>query len=246
LTGNSNITENDNRVALKTGPKRFGCLQILGLLVITVIITAGVSFFVLKTYFFPSEFKPVILTSQEEKVLAEKIKNIDPSKPDVSLRKNDARHKSSQSDRLNSTPALKPVPYSEKGLKREIKFTERELNGLLAKNTDLSKKLAIDLSEDLVSAKLILPVDADFPVLGGKILRLRSGLVLKYSQGRPIVILKGITIMGVPIPNAWLGGIKNIDLIKKYGADQGFWKTFSNGVEDIRVEEGLLKIKLKE
>ena len=106
--------------------------------------------------------------------------------------------------------------------------------------------MAIDLSEDLISAKLILPVDEDFPIIGGKILRLRSGMVFTYTMGKPVVILKGITIMGVPIPNAWLGGIKNIDLIEKFGTDEGFWKTFSDGVEDIRVEEGFLKIKLKE
>ena len=52
--------------------------------------------------------------------------------------------------------------------------------------------------------------------------------------------------MGVPIPNAWLGGIKNIDLVKEFGADKGFWKTFSDGVENIKIEEGRLKIKLKE
>jgi hypothetical protein len=106
--------------------------------------------------------------------------------------------------------------------------------------------LAIDLSDDLISAKLLLPVDEDFPILGGKILRLKSGMVFTYNNGKPIVILKGISIMGVPIPNAWLGGIKNVDLVENFGADRGFWKTFSDGVEDIKVEEGLLKIKLKE
>jgi hypothetical protein len=106
--------------------------------------------------------------------------------------------------------------------------------------------LAIDLSDDLVSAKLLLPVDEDFPLLGGKILRVRTGVVFTYDKGKPVVILKGVTIMGVPLPNAWLGGIKNIDLVKEFGADKGFWKTFSDGVEDLKIEEGRLKIKLKE
>ena len=116
----------------------------------------------------------------------------------------------------------------------------------MAKNTDLAKKLAFDLSENLISAKLLLPVDEDFPVLGGKILRLRSGMEFRYNKGKPVVILKGITFMGVPIPNAWMGGIKNIDLVEKFGTEKGFWKTFSDGVEDIKVEEGFLKVKLKE
>ncbi len=232
MAGNVNIKEDNNSVASKMAKKRFGCLQVFGLSAIAALITAGVSILVFKTYFFPSEFKPVNLNSQEEKVLAEKFENLDSIVAGASSQKNDA--------------LAEPVPYSEEGIKREIGFTERELNGLLAKNTDLAKKLAIDLSDDLISVKLILPVDEDFPIIGGKIIRLRSGVVFTYTNDKPVVILKGITIMGVPIPNAWLGGIKNIDLIEKFGTDEGFWKTFSDGVEDIRVEEGLLKIKLKE
>jgi hypothetical protein len=52
--------------------------------------------------------------------------------------------------------------------------------------------------------------------------------------------------MGIPIPNAWLGGLKNIDLISEFGDRNGFWSAFADGVEDIRVEEGQLKIQLKE
>ena len=245
MTGDAKITEDNNGVVLKRAKKRFGSLQVLGLVAIAVIITAGVSVLVFKTYFFPSEFKPVNLDSQEEKVLSEKFEKLDSTSAAVSSQGNDVIHKSSKLGRFESTPTIEPVPYSEEGFKREISFTERELNGLLAKNTDLAKKLAIDLSDDLISATLILPVDEDFPVFGGKTLRLRSGMVFKYTKGKPVVILKGISIMGVPLPNAWLGGIKNIDLIEKFGTDEGFWKTFSDGVEDIRVEEGLLKIKLK-
>jgi len=53
-------------------------------------------------------------------------------------------------------------------------------------------------------------------------------------------------VMGVPIPNAWLGGLKNVDLISEFGTDPGFWQSFSEGVEDVRVEDGRIKVKLKE
>ena len=52
--------------------------------------------------------------------------------------------------------------------------------------------------------------------------------------------------MGVPLPNAWLGGLKNIDLIQEFGADPGFWKGFADGVAAIEVREGSLRIVLKE
>jgi hypothetical protein len=82
--------------------------------------------------------------------------------------------------------------------------------------------------------------------MGGKTIRARAGAELAYRDNRPVVIFKGISLMGVPVPNAWLGGFKNIDLVREFGGDKGFWKSFSDGVETIRVKEGLLYIKLKE
>jgi hypothetical protein len=110
----------------------------------------------------------------------------------------------------------------------------------------MARKLAIDLSDKLISAKLLVPVDPDFPILGGKTLRVNAGVEMAYQNSKPIVILKGVSIMGVPIPNAWLGGLKNIDLISEFGDQQGFWAAFAEGVDNIRVDDGLLIIKLKE
>lgn len=141
---------------------------------------------------------------------------------------------------------LQPQPYSEVGASREVAFSERELNAMLAKNTDLARKLAIDLSADLLSVNILIPLDPEFPVLGGKTLRVNAGVELAYREARPIVILKGVSVMGVPIPNAWLGNLKNVDLAREFGGDEGFWKSFSDGVEHIRVEEGSLLVKLKE
>ena len=75
-------------------------------------------------------------------------------------------------------------------------------------------------------------MDEDFPVLGGQVLKVRAGMELAYRDGRPSVVLKGLTLMGVPMPNAWLGGIKDIDLVKEFGGAAGFWKSFADGVEN--------------
>ena len=150
-------------------------------------------------------------------------------------------------EKASDTPnTLVPEPYSEVNAKREITFSEKELNAMLAKNTDLADKVAIDLADNLASARIVMPLDPDFPFLGGKTLKAKAGAELAYANGRPIVILKGVSVWGVPIPNAWLGNLKNVDLIKEFGGDEGFWKSFSDGIENIRVVEGELKIKLKE
>lgn len=209
--------------------RRFDALHVFLMVVLAIIVTALIALWVFRTYLFPKEFKPVALTQQEEQVLDHKLSRLGLQTDDVAAGK-----------------PLKPEAYSEAGAKREVIFSEREVNALVAKNTDLADKLAIDLADDLVSARLLLPLDEDFPVLGGKTLKAKAGIGLAYKEGKPVVILKGVSIMGVPVPNAWLGNLKNIDLIEQYGGKEGFWKSFAEGVDQLVVEEGKLKIKLKE
>jgi hypothetical protein len=215
--------------------------KVLLIVLITILVTLGGSYWFLKTYVFARDFKPVQLSAREEQVLDSKLRALgyqpDNSRPDTTK---------PSADEFDEHGVLRPERYSEAGAKREVAFNERELNALLARNTDLARKLAIDLSDDLVSAKLLVPMEPDFPVLGGKTLRFNAGVEVAYINGQPKVVLKGISVMGVPIPSAWLGGLKNVDLVTEFGADPGFWKSFSEGVENIRVEEGRIKVKLRE
>lgn len=217
--------------------RRFDTLHLVLLALVAILLTLGIAYWVFTVYLFPSEFRPVTLSTREEQALDAKLERLE------SL--DSGRPRTRKSAQLPSGP-LEPEAYSEEGASRAVTFSEKELNALLANNTDLARKLAIDLADDLVSAKLLVPMDPDFPILGGKILKVRAGVELAYRDGKPVVVLKGISLMGVPLPNAWIGGIKNIDLVQEFGNDKGFWKAFADGVEDIHVEEGQLKIKLKE
>ena len=213
--------------------------HVLWIILATIILTAGTTYWAVQTYVFAKDFKPVVLKQKEELVLNNKLKQL-------GFAPDSGRQAAGRSSEFDASGKLSPEAYSEAGATREVSLTERELNALLAKNTDLAQKLAIDLSSNLMSAKLLVPVDPDFPVLGGKTLRVNGGLEVAYQNGKPIVILKGVSIMGIPVPNAWLGGMKNIDLVKEFSASEGFWKAFSDGVENIHVEDGRLLIKLKE
>ncbi|WP_246261856.1 arginine N-succinyltransferase [Thiomicrorhabdus cannonii] len=203
--------------------------QVLLIVLLTILLTAGLSYWALSQTLFLKSFTPVELKPKEEQALNSKLRAIG-----VEVEEYDAQGN------------LKPEAYSEVGAKREVYFSERELNAMLAKNTDLARKVAIDLSDNLVSAKILVPLEEDFPVMGGKTLRINAGVELAFQNGKPIVKLKGVSLMGVPVPNAWLGNLKNIDLVQEFGADPGFWKAFADGVENISVVEGELQIKLKE
>lgn len=214
--------------------KGLGWPQVLTIVLVAMLVTVGITLWLVKTYLFPSAFEPVTLDAREQMALERKLESLDSS-----VAKQPAQAGSGHND-------LQPEAYSEAGASREIRFSERELNALLANNTDLARRVAVDLSDDLISAKILMPLDEDFPVLGGKTLRLKTGVGFAYDNGRPVVRLKGVSVMGVPLPNAWLGGLKNIDLVHEFGTDQGFWKSFADGLDAVQVEQGNLMIRLKE
>ncbi len=212
-------------------------LKILGIVVIASVISTLVAVGAIYLYLFPGSFSPVTLSAKEEQVLEQKLERLDTMQRSPTLHKNRR-----QPEQGNTT---QPERYSETNANREIILTERELNALLAKNTNLATRLAIDLSQDLASAKLLIPLDEEFPLLGGETLKVTAGLEMSYRGERPVVALRGISLWGVPIPNAWLGNMKNVDLVQEFGDQEGFWSAFADGIDEVEIGDGQLRVKLK-
>jgi hypothetical protein len=213
-------------------------LKIFAIVVGACTISTLVALTALYFYLFPGPFRPVTLSQGEEQALERKLERLD------APQRSRVRHSGQRTER--GSGRLQPERYSERGADREIVFSEREINALLAKNTDLAEKLAIDLSPDLASAKLLIPLDEEFPVLGGKTVKVTAGLEMSYRGARPRVVLRGISLWGVPIPNAWLGNMKNVDLVQEFGGQRGFWSAFADGIEEVEISDGRLRVKLKE
>lgn len=199
-----------------------------GIVVITMVITLGAAYWVVNAYLFPAAFTPVELSAKEQQRLDEKLQQLAGAAP------------------ASARPRLEPEAYSEAGASREIYLSEKELNALLSNNTDLASRLAIDLSDNLASASLLVQLDPDFPFLGGNTLKLSAGMELSLSAGQPVAVLRGVSVWGVPLPNAWLGNMKNTNLIEEFGQAGGFWQAIQEGVEELEVKDGELRIKLKE
>jgi len=205
---------------------RFSFVKLFGIILIATFAAVFLALWAAKIYLFPTEFKPVTLNAQEERLLNQKIDQLE-SRPNT------------------SASSIEPEPYTENMEKREITITEKELNALIAKNTDLATKLAIDLSENLASAKLLIDLDEGFPVFGGKTLKVTAGMIFDYRDETPAISLKGVSVWGVPLPNAWLGHMKNVDLVEEYGLEAGFWSNLADGISHIKISDGRLRIKLK-
>jgi hypothetical protein len=221
-TSSEPVQSVSNNVSNKTGWRTFG------IIVITMAVTLAVGYWLVTAYLFPNQFTPVQLSQTEQQRLDQKLKHL------------------GVNSGSSTKSTLEPEAYSEAGANREIHLSEKELNSLLAKNTDLASRLVIDLSDNLASAKLLIHLDPDFPLLGGNTVKVTAGMALSLSSGKPIAILKGVSVWGVPLPNAWLGNMKNTNLIEEFGQAGGFWHAINDGVETIEVKEGTLRIKLKE
>jgi hypothetical protein len=220
---------NKNEKSSRSGISRFIKFALIILCIVALLIVGWVKYNI-----YASKFTPVQLRQDEQEVLESKLALL-----------KESEYSPSPGKRAPAKP-LTPEPYTEKGASREISLTERELNGLIANKPEIAERVAIDLSDDLVSVKLVVPVDEEVPVLGGKTLKFHMGLIMSYEKNRPIVALKGISLGGIPMPNAWLGYMKNKNMIDEFGSESGFWKIFSEGVEDIRVQDGHIRITLKE
>jgi hypothetical protein len=217
----------------KTGsdPRGKRVLLIAFVLLVAVLLLAG---FWVKRNLYASRFSPVALGQKEREVLDAKLALLQEKEPVPG-----------KNPSLPGKP-LAPEPYSEEGAGREITLTERELNALIANSPEVAEKVAVDLSDDLISVKLVLPVDDEVPVLGGKRLKLHMGLTVHYDGKKPTIALKGVSLGGIPLPNAWLGSLKNVNLVEEFGGGDGFWEVLTAGVRSVRVRQGELRIELSE
>lgn len=223
----------------------FSGKQVLLFLLLAVLVTAGVTYWLIRTYVFAADFRPVELSQKEQKKLDSKLRSMGVD-PESLLPNADRGEPIENQIQRDSDGNLIPERYSEEGASRVIELSERELNSMLATNSDLAKRFAVDLSDSLASAKVLIPFEPDFPVLGGKTLRVNAGIELDYRNNKPVVIVRGVSVMGVPVPNAWLGMVKNVDLVEQFGGNPGFWQSFADGVEVIEIADGKLHIELKE
>ncbi|ABL98739.1 hypothetical protein SHAM105786_09205 [Shewanella amazonensis] len=216
----------------------FSGAQVLLIILAVMLLTVVTSFVIIRSYIFPSPFTPVTLSAKEEKKLEAKLDTLgwDSQRPSNRDRQGNAQRGDSD---------LTPEPYREHDGDRQVTFSEKEVNAMIGRSPEFAERLAIDFSDNLASAKLLIPIPRDFPIMAGETLRVNAGLDIHLDQRRrPVVALVGVSLMGVPLPNAWLGNMKQVNLVSEFG-DSGFWNAFADGVEDIEIREGELYIKLK-
>jgi hypothetical protein len=180
---------------------------------------------------YASSFKPVMLTSTEQKTLDDKMTAL----------QNAATAPAAPAAQEQEAKA------AEETAKRTLMLTEKEVNAKLAAQ-GLGEQFSVEFGEGNAAVTALLPVDKEFPVLGGSTVRLRFAFDAKMSAEKKFMLsLKDVSIGGVPMPNAWLGMAKGVNMFTDESfAKEPALKAFADGIRDFSLSQGVMKIILNE
>ncbi|MFI0459012.1 MAG: hypothetical protein ACH254_15590, partial [Candidatus Thiodiazotropha endolucinida] len=103
-------------------------IHIMWIVLATILVTAAVTYWVVRTYIYAKDFTPVQLTHAEQQVLNDKLKQLGYQPSPVSQPDQHAQKKESDEQ------WLRPERYDEQGARREVLFSERELYAMVANN----------------------------------------------------------------------------------------------------------------
>ncbi len=139
-------------------------------------------------------------------------------------------------------------PGSATADERTLHISGREINAFLAER-GLGQNIRVELARDLLHVDMIVPIPADsgLPLLAGANLRLRFSL---DAASDPLAglrfAIRDVRLGGIPLPDAWLGGIKGLNWVdQNLNQDPGMQR-FLSGIEDLEVRPEGIRLRLRE
>lgn len=165
-------------------------------------------------YNFHASLRPVQLTTAEDKVLEQKVATL-----------------------KGSTPAAADIS-------KTLVLSEREINGYL-KEQGLGDQFKVVIQHGQIAAIALLPVDKETPLVGGHTVRVKIALDSKLDSRHHLALrLSDVNVGGISLPNAWLGGIKGLDLLDPQQDD--ILKDFAAGIKDFQLSDGEIRLVLND
>ncbi len=214
--------------ARKHNPWLLGCGGLLVLVLLVFATVAGTIWWIQRP------IRPVVLSPQEKSVVEKKIQELETGTVPLGM-------PGADSAATEKTAAADPGGYVPG--EKVLRLTEREINGLLNLNTDLGEKVRLEFARDAVNAYLAIPIPEDFPIGAGTVFRMRGRFKVSIGNGgQPYAILEDVTIFGLSLPKAWLGGIKGENLL---GEALGEGPRLQ-GIKSLKVEPGALVLEVED
>jgi hypothetical protein len=216
-----------------------GCLfygfLVACILVLVVVLTSFLTVLWVRHNTHADAFEPVVLTQQEQQVFEEKVRILSPRDGDD---EREARPPPRESPDFVIPVEPEAEPEEEDFIRKPVVITEREINALFGSHAELAETVYITLRKDTIQLKVNHPVTVDVPVLGGKTIRLNVRAGLQYHDGVLDVRIRNVAVGGVPVPNAWLGGMKNVNLVEEFAGDDEVIRALAAGIETLEVQDG--------
>ncbi len=94
------------------------------------------------------------------------------------------------------------------------------------------------------TAYVTAPIPQDVPVVGGKMFRACGRFRVSLTKdATPYAILEDVTIFGLSLPKAWLGGVKGENLLgQAVGERNG--APILRGIKSLHIEPGALVLEV--
>jgi hypothetical protein len=198
--------------------------------------------------------KPVVLSAPEKAAVEEKLGHLGGGNAPASSLATASETTPKRSEKAGAAPlaAVADTGASQRQDRsympgsKVLKLTEREINGLLNANTDLGKSVRLEFAQDAINAYVAVRIPEDFPIGSGKMFRARGRFRVSLGNGgAPYAILEDVTVFGLSLPKAWLGGLKGENLIGQAMGERNGSPVF-RGIKSLRVEPGALVLEVED
>ena len=198
-------------------------LIIGGIVLGAAVLAAGSTAWLVKRNVFASAFTPVMLTGAEQAQLNEKVQVL---------------------QKAAETPVAVVDPEVQR---RTLEITEKEINAFFQQQ-NLGEQIDVKLRAGSATATFLLPVGENAEVGKGTTLRVSLSLGARMDEKKQFNLsVTDVSVAGLPLPNAWLGGFKGLNLLADSPMkDDAAVKAFAAGIRDFKIESGLLRVVLNE
>ncbi len=205
-----------------------------------IVVVASIA--VYRFYFHAPPFEPVQLTAEEQLILDAKLEEL------AAQAEGADRSRAGEFEKMAKLP---PGVDEEEFLeqlseqRRTLMITEREINAMLNHNTNLEERVRIRFYDDGIGGEAIIPVPEDVPFFGGKTIRAGAAVATYVDlDGKLAIVIEDVSLNGVPLPNAWLGGVKGLNLVENYENRDPFIRALAEGIEELEVRNGEIYLRL--
>lgn len=199
-------------------------LVVCGMILACSGITAAATAWWVKRNIYASPLKPVLLSASEQSALDGKLNNL--------------------------RSAAEPAPQAEAAkrqtdeARRTLVLTEKEINAFLD-SQGLGQQVRVDLQDGAAGVTALIPMAEDIPAVGGTTLRLKVSLSAGMIPGDRFAFrVTDVSLGGIPLPNAWLGDIKGVNLLANGVENDPAIKRFLAGIRELKIESGAIRVLL--